>query len=99
MTDRKYYLDFGPELIKLLGPNLYTNIYYVLGEIIANAYDADANNVYIIYNNDEKKIVVEDDGTGMTYDEFNEKYLKIGTPTRGAKVSVNCQPYRYLTGS
>ena len=84
MTDRKYYLDFGPELIKLLGPNLYTNIYYVLGEIIANAYDADANNVYIIYNNDEKKIVVEDDGTGMTYDEFNEKYLKIGTPTRGS---------------
>ncbi len=84
MSDRKYYLNFGPELIKLLGPNLYTNIYYVLGEIIANAYDADANNVYIIYNNDEKKIVVEDDGTGMTYDEFNEKYLKIGTPTRGS---------------
>lgn len=86
MTDRKYYLDFGPELIKLLGPNLYTNIYYVLGEIIANAYDADANNVYIIYNNDEKKIIVEDDGTGMTYDDFNEKYLKIGTPTRSPEV-------------
>lgn len=83
MSDKKYYLDFGPELIKLLGPNLYTNIYYVLGEIIANAYDADANNVYIIYNNNEKRIIVEDDGTGMTYEEFNEKYLKIGTPTRG----------------
>lgn len=85
MAEKKYYLDFGPELIKLLGPNLYTNIYYVLGEIIANAYDADAKNVYIIYNNDEKRITVEDDGTGMTYDEFNEKYLKIGTPTRGSE--------------
>lgn len=38
MTDRKYYLDFGPELIKLLGPNLYTNIYYVLGEISQNRH-------------------------------------------------------------
>ena len=50
MKDKKYYVDFGPELLQLLGPNLYTNIYYVLGEIIANAYDADAENVYIIYN-------------------------------------------------
>lgn len=40
--DKKYFVNFGPELLQLLGPNLYTNIYYVLGEIIANAYDADA---------------------------------------------------------
>ena len=82
MDEKKYYLDFGPELIKLLGPNMYTNIYYVLGEIIANAYDADATNVYIVYNNQTKKIIVEDDGCGMSYDDFNEKYLHIGEPTR-----------------
>jgi hypothetical protein len=39
MADKRYFVDFGPELLQLLGPNLYTNIYYVLGEIIANAYD------------------------------------------------------------
>ena len=85
LTDKQYYLDFGPELIKLLGPNMYTNIYYVLGEIIANAYDADAKNVYIIYNNEKNRIVVEDDGSGMTYDDFNEKYLRIGAPTRNTE--------------
>ena len=82
MSDKKYYLDINPDIIKLLGPNLYTNIYYVLGEIIANAYDADADNVYIIYNNNENHIVVEDDGNGMTYDDLNNKFLKIGASTR-----------------
>ena len=67
MDDKRYYVDFGPELLQLLGPNLYTNIYYVLGEIIANAYDADAQNVYILYDTDKNTIIVEDDGTGMTH--------------------------------
>ena len=85
LSDKQYYLDFGPELIKLLGPNMYTNIYYVIGEIIANAYDADANNVYIIYNNEKNRIVIEDDGSGMTYNDFNERYLRIGAPTRNTE--------------
>lgn len=82
MADKRYYVDFGPELLQLLGPNLYTNIYYVLGEIIANAYDADAQNVYILYDTDKNTIIVEDDGTGMTYDQFNSKFLPIGITSR-----------------
>ncbi len=82
MNEKKYYVDFGPELLKLLGPNLYTNIYYVLGEIIANAYDADAENVYILYDTDKNSIIIEDDGNGMTYEQFNEKYLPIGITSR-----------------
>lgn len=83
MTSKKrYYVNFGPELLTLLGPNLYTNIYYVLGELIANSYDADAHNVYIIYNTKEKSIIVEDDGHGMTYDQINKNFLPVGIPTR-----------------
>ena len=78
MKDKRYYVGFGPELLQLLGPNLYTNIYYVLGEIIANAYDADAENVYIIYNSAKNSIIIEDDGNGMSYEEINEKFLPIG---------------------
>jgi len=85
MDDKRYYVDFGPELLQLLGPNLYTNIYYVLGEIIANAYDADAQNVYILYDTDKNTIIVEDDGTGMTYDQFNTKYLPIGVTSRNSE--------------
>ena len=63
--DKKYELNIDVRILELLGPNLYTNIYYVLAELIANAYDADAHNVYIISNDD--KIIVEDDGKGMSY--------------------------------
>lgn len=80
--EKRYFVDFGPELLQLLGPNLYTNIYYVLGEIIANAYDADAENVYIIYNPAKNSIVIEDDGNGMSYDEINDKFLPIGVQSR-----------------
>jgi hypothetical protein len=85
MTDKRYFVDFGPELLQLLGPNLYTNIYYVLGEIIANAYDADAKNVYILYDTTKNTIIVEDDGTGMTYEQFNTRYLPIGVASRTSK--------------
>ncbi|MCD7963298.1 MAG: ATP-binding protein [Rikenellaceae bacterium] len=62
---KEYKLNVDPRILELLGPNLYTNIYYVLAELIANAYDADAENVYIISNSDN--ITVEDDGHGMSY--------------------------------
>lgn len=61
----KYEINVDPRILELLGPNLYTNIYYVLAELIANAYDADAKNVYIVSGKDE--IRVEDDGRGMSY--------------------------------
>ncbi len=88
MADKRYFVDFGPELLQLLGPNLYTNIYYVLGEIIANAYDADAKNVYILYDTTTNTIIVEDDGTGMTYEQFNTKYLPIGITSRTGEEST-----------
>ena len=46
--DKHYEINIDPRILELLGPNLYTNIYYVLAELIANAYDAEAHNVYII---------------------------------------------------
>ncbi|MHB8983548.1 ATP-binding protein [Thiobacillus sp.] len=64
---KEYLLNVDPRILELLGPNLYTNIYYVLAELIANAYDADAKNVYIIASMDD--IRVEDDGHGMSYEK------------------------------
>ena len=41
-NEKEYEINVDPRILELLGPNLYTNIYYVLAELIANAYDADA---------------------------------------------------------
>lgn len=76
-----YQLNVDPRILELLGPNLYTNIYYVLAELIANAYDADAKNVYIISNKDD--IRVEDDGHGMSYEAGDiAKYLNVAGVSR-----------------
>lgn len=78
---KEYKLEIDPRILELLGPNLYTNIYYVLAELIANAYDADAQNVYVIAGKDD--IRVEDDGHGMSYEhgEINS-YLKVAAVSR-----------------
>lgn len=78
---REYRIEIDPRILELLGPSLYTNIYYVLAELIANAYDAEASNVYIIEKGES--IVVEDDGAGMSYAEGDiDKYLNVAAETR-----------------
>ncbi|MEG2185505.1 MAG: ATP-binding protein [Cloacibacillus sp.] len=81
MQNREYKLEIDPRILELLGPSLYTNIYYILAELIANAYDADANNVWIFDNEDD--ITVEDDGKGMSYENGDiKKYLNVAGITR-----------------
>src|SRR5690554_593578 len=78
---REYKLNIDPRILELLGPNLYTNIYYVLAELIANAYDANAHNVYIIASDDS--ITVEDDGSGMSYSAGDvADFLNVARETR-----------------
>lgn len=78
---KKYELNVDPRILELLGPNLYTNIYYVLAELIANAYDADAHNVYIISGDND--IRIEDDGHGMSYEKGEVgKFLNVAGVSR-----------------
>jgi hypothetical protein len=92
LLQHEYKINIDPRILELLGPSLYTNIYYVLAELIANAYDANASNVYIIEAKDS--IIVEDDGTGMSYDSGDiAKYLNVAVETRVDKKDV------YVSGS
>ena len=81
MDNKEYRIEIDPRILELLGPSLYTNIYYVLAELIANAYDADAKNVYIIANSDS--ISIEDDGHGMSYQNGDiHQYLNVAGISR-----------------
>lgn len=81
MTGKEYKMEIDPRILELLGPNLYTNIYYVLAELIANAYDADARNVYVIVNSGD--ITIEDDGHGMSYNNGDvANFLHIANVSR-----------------
>ncbi|MBO5681113.1 MAG: ATP-binding protein [Lentisphaeria bacterium] len=77
----KLQLRFDPRTIEHLGIKMYSQLPYALAELVANAYDAGADNVLIkLYDNDpnNKRIVIIDDGDGMSYDEVGEKFLVIG---------------------
>lgn len=78
-NSKDYRLIVDPRILKILSENLYTNLYYVISELIANAYDADAHNVYIKIT--ENSLVVEDDGIGMNDDSIKD-YLKVGYESR-----------------
>lgn len=77
-------MSFDPKTIQHLGIRMYSTLPPVLAELIANSYDADAENVYItlIDDSEGKKIVIEDDGSGMSFTELNSKFLRIGRDRR-----------------
>lgn len=77
-------LHYDPLTIKHLGVSLYSQLPSVFSELVSNAYDADADNVQIemIDNDGIKEIRVIDDGMGMTFQELNDKYLRIGRNRR-----------------
>lgn len=76
-------MSFDPRTIEHLGIKMYSSIHAALAELIANSYDANANNVYIdIQDGEDKKITVRDDGEGMSFNDINKKFLVIGRNRR-----------------
>ncbi|MCL2823406.1 MAG: ATP-binding protein [Polyangiaceae bacterium] len=61
-----------------LGIHLYTGVVPVLTETIANAWDADAAAVEIHIDPDGEWMSIEDDGIGMSVEDLNKKYLRVG---------------------
>lgn len=78
-----------------LGRNLYRSFATVLGEAISNSWDADADNVWIYVDKEKNSLLVKDDGAGMTTDDFQNKFLKIGYSKRkdGTTASQKGRPF------
>lgn len=82
MTDHPFELRISLSSLKHLGINLYSSIPAVLSEIVANAYDADASTVDIAWDRRNSRIIIQDDGHGMTRDEVNQRFLNVGYARR-----------------
>lgn len=92
--DREFKLKVSPRMLELLSKDLYTNMYFVLAELIANSYDADAENVYVFI--DDNEIRVEDDGSGMDADNLDDKYLLVGGESRTSEENARTISKRRL---
>jgi len=60
-------------LKNIIGRDLITDDYIAVFELVKNSYDAFASKVKIEFQDD--KIIIEDNGKGMTIDDINKKWL------------------------
>lgn len=84
-TDNKIYFNFSYFALRLLGKGLYSNAWTAIAELVANGFDAKADNVKIYINaaNKEQSVIeIFDDGYGMGYEDLVDKYTFIGKDKR-----------------
>lgn len=80
-------LRFGGSLVEQLGAQLYPSATATIAELVSNAWDADADNVWVEIPLDnawtsESRIVVTDDGNGMSRQDAQAAYLIVGRKKR-----------------
>ncbi len=99
MENNGFKIKFDKNTIDHLGIKLYSSFPPVIAELISNSYDADAENVEIRINYEEKIVTVIDNGTGMTHDELNQNFLVIGRNRRKAEgTGISKVKSRKVTG-
>jgi signal transduction histidine kinase len=89
-TEQKPHFDVHPSVVYQLGESLITDSVQALIELVKNSYDADATYAKVtadtqgrveipgaMYSGDAGRIIVEDDGNGMTGDELTTGWLLI----------------------
>jgi signal transduction histidine kinase len=96
MTRTLMHFTVDAALLRELGERLVGQPHIALAELVKNGYDADARRVHIIVG--PNRLVVEDDGHGMSIDDFRNYWMRIGTSHKqdqGFSASLG----RPLTGS
>jgi len=64
------------KIVNLLSRSLYTDFPRAIREAVSNSYDGDATVVLITIDLKKKEVTVEDNGNGMSIEQF-DKYLEI----------------------
>src|SRR3984957_4642004 len=92
----KYTMTISRLTVDKLGVKLYDRVSAVIAELVANSYDADSTKVtitapmgeYLATRSQGKirdrgcEIVIADNGSGMTPEEVNRFYLRVGAERR-----------------
>lgn len=84
-SENEIFFNFSYAALKLLGKNLYSNAANAISELVANALDAKAKEVYVYIDMSDKAhsiIEIIDNGSGMDYFDLAEKYVWIGRNKR-----------------
>jgi len=81
------------QLIRELAFRTYNTLAKSLKEVVSNAFDAGARNVGIIVSDDLRTITIDDDGCGMSEDDFESKFLRVsGSDLPDSNPHVSSRP-------
>ena len=94
MQSTRFIVDAA--LLRELGERLIGRPYIALAELVKNSYDADATDCRIEFGGG--RIMVSDNGHGMSEQEFLEHWMRIGT-THKTDEKTSRRLHRPLTGS
>src|SRR5258706_5472768 len=80
--------------VDMLGRQQIAGIPTARSELFKNAHDAYAKNVEVDFFRSAGLFLLRDDGVGMTREEFEERWLVLGTESKigGARMSLPYQP-------
>jgi anti-sigma regulatory factor (Ser/Thr protein kinase) len=95
-----------PRVLSHFGDELIRNEIIALTELVKNSYDANAEECKIIFYFQKKapfdykplKIIIEDNGDGMTKKDIINYWLTVGTDHKKQKLSAREQPKRIPLG-
>lgn len=78
---------FDVSAYRLLGRELITDRITALFELVKNSYDANTNEVHVYFDSvnpksEDSKIIIQDDGLGMTLSDLKDKWMVIGTSSK-----------------
>jgi len=99
MEDKSLKIRPYARLLTMLGEQLIKNEQIALAELIKNSYDADADWVRICFLGfgenmqftNDSKIIIEDNGCGMTPDIIEKSWMNPATPNKKTKAGEDAK--------
>lgn len=90
MEDSRLTFTVDSHLLGELGERLVTKNYIALSELIKNSYDADSTKIKVGFKDagtggeeeNSGEIQISDNGTGMTFEEVRDYWMRIATPNK-----------------
>lgn len=89
-TSKQLHFDVSTGLKRVIGRELITDSEVAIFELVKNSFDAKAQKVQLYI--DHERIVIIDDGKGMSYDDITSKWLFVAySSKRGSKLDYRDQ--------
>lgn len=98
----KEYFKISSGLKNLIGSELITDNFVAVFELVKNSFDAKASEVKIIFENiysDNAKIIIQDNGKGMDYDDLINKWLFVAYSAKRDGTEDSTKQINYYAGA